>query len=625
MNASRDRAADLSRSMSRRPRRSPARGARVRPLFDAEACARETVQRLASPGGLTARVVVRHAVPGLVDASYSPDGWSVEVRVQRGAEGHLGGLASASWEDEGELKCVFEQLVGAVCIAEFAHWRHCPFDGAHLAVIVAGVLDGLGGLSAVPTETQVRRTAALFCDLVAHACTAAWSSEAHREAFRAGHAVRSLALLKTLNPFPDDVGLLLALEQWTVFRDASDSRARALRWSVHEWFRARSRERPDLRGALRLALRTLRATGDGGETRLRRRFDQANALGERARWRARAGDFARAVAPLLRADSPGLGADVMAFGDAVAARGSRRSPMPASRTGKRTGGNAAALSADLLDLLYRDRADQVGVTHDGVSGASSAGAIVAWLGTRRVDGGVPRSTADLKLSATRMVPAAADDDDLWFYRRTLPVGRPGAGSGQPCPDLAFVVDTSESMTWKPMAPPGQRGSYDVVLGVVYAIWRSLARRGLADLLHYAAVNFSRYTTWSGWHRWGDLAPVRERLFAHQNDRTRLEATVVESLAKTARRQFAALFVTDCGPPRPGGPARGLENPDALIASVRMLSSAGHLPVLIEIGPQASSTAVQLAREGCRCYCIRDVTDLPALALGGLLPLLFPGS
>lgn len=98
---------------------------------------------------------------------------------------------------------------------------------------------------------------------------------------------------------------------------------------------------------------------------------------------------------------------------------------------------------------------------------------VIWLHTRRLYGreGVPLSR--IRWSRTRLVPISREDEDLWLYRKQVPVSDPfeGVPATVGLPDLAFLVDSSESMGWDPEA--GQ-GRYDLVLRSIYAVWQKLA-------------------------------------------------------------------------------------------------------------------------------------------------------
>jgi hypothetical protein len=228
---------------------------------------------------------------------------------------------------------------------------------------------------------------------------------------------------------------------------------------------------------------------------------------------------------------------------------------------------------------------------------------VVWMQTRRLAEREAVPVSLLRWSRTRLVPASADEEDLWLYRKDIERTRPfgGALSGFTPPDLAFIVDSSASMKWEPGAG---RGEYDLLLRTIYSVWLWLERRGVASYLRYAAINFSNETVFSGWHPWHHLRPVKEILFGYQGGSTCLDPQGLYQLSSQAVRQCAAILITD----------GRVNNWRQVVEAAHSHRRQGHFLTFIQVGA-ASPLFDALEKDGFETRQIRSARALPDLVLG----------
>lgn len=534
------------------------------------------------------------ALPTLVDTAVSESSWSFQLVVDSKAMARLKALGVGHDECPHALRT----LILAVCRAELGHWRYCPYDSRWLAVIVDGVAAGVakaaapGGLG-----MPVRRLTGLFCDLVAWTCTAAWDRKLDRDSFAEALALRSLATAAS-PPVPLDLAVMLCLQQWTVAghcRSRVQAQARhALAGSVQgQW------------GVLRRAARQV-AAGLGllPQRRIARGAEAARLMSDRSTWRVRAAAFAEAMSRLPASETAPASADVTRM-FAGTPTSSERAPR---KTGRSRTDAGATLPEDLMSLVYRARGDEIAWAFEDTHDTGVAAAKVAWPGVRRYREGERVSLSDLKLSATRLLPIAGRPPDLWLYRREQPLTVATPGRGLVPRDLAWIVDSSESMRWSPLAVD-DGGKFDRLLRTVFGVWRWLERRGLADAMRHAAVNFSTRTFCSGWQAWRDRHVVERVLFHHQNGKTVLDCEVTLRSLLAASRPCVALFVTD----------GELSRRDDVRDAFQVLRATGHEPVLIDVAPTASSLYSLLRDGGFECHHAADGQALSSIVLGDLLP------
>jgi hypothetical protein len=271
-------------------------------------------------------------------------------------------------------------------------------------------------------------------------------------------------------------------------------------------------------------------------------------------------------------------------------------------------GAPSAVSAEVADGLYWARGVEIALACDPVRAESGGTFPVSWLSVRPYGEGEPVSSTDLALSATRLRPDASGGFALELFRRDRPLFEKVRTRARVFPDLAWLVDSSESMSWDPLAA-ADRGKFDRLLQTVYGTWRWLERSGLADALNYAAVNFSSRTICSGWYRWHKRQSLSSVILTHQGNETRVDVRKTLDSLLPARRPFVAIVITDGEFDNPGQP---VELFDAL-------RQAGHLPLLVEVGSAPSDSARTLAAQGFECHHVPEARGLDRLTLGTLLP------
>ena len=314
--------------------------------------------------------------------------------------------------------------------------------------------------------------------------------------------------------------------------------------------------------------------------------------------------FAETCAGLCEGSSPPLGSDVIAGFRASSSDDEATTP----RRRPKKAATDTPLSGGVLECLYRARGDEVALAFEDIDTSSSAQLEIAWTGVRPYESGESISLSDVKLSATRMLPGPEGQAVLSLYRRERPLLADVRGTGRVLPDLAWIVDSSGSMEWKPLAPE-DGGKFDRLLRTVFGVWRSLERRGLADHVRHAAVNFSSNTICSGWQPWACRSLVDKVLFTHQNGRSTIDGEKLLLSLLSAHRMFVALFVTD----------GEVDNPDGFREVFDGLRQGGHQPILIDVSHRPAALFGDLQRLGYECHSVPDATSLSELTIGTLLP------
>lgn len=539
--------------------------------------------------------------PSLIKGSIRLDFWDIVLTVDPEVDERLAELLGISPE-EGKEKA--RTLLRAVCLHEMAHWHACPVDSQWTAQILEGISQGVSASSRKfrNPELVLHRLGNMFADIVVNTSLAYWGPEQ-------GTAVEGIALFY-LNQWssprmPPDYAAFTAIQR-RLYLEQSETNPLAGRLiqTIQDGLLALKPKKVFLKvvqvvgQCVRMLIVPHRLARG-----LRPGEKEVQALTEKDVWQHKAREFAREMMklPIEEVEWPGI--DIFAEppdrqGDREGEGGKRMDP------GKRGIRKKGPLSVHNLDLLYRERAERLKLVYPSIRADIGSAFPSVWLQTRRLDEqeGVPLSL--IRWARTRLVPVSPEDEEMWLYRKALPLLEPFGERPFSPPDLAFVVDSSGSMEWNPLAG---KGEYDLLLRALYSVWAWLEKEGIAPYIRYAAINFSSESIFSGWRPWQDLEPVKQVLFTHQNGWTYLDPEAFQEMGARAYRQFVAILITD----------GDIQNWEKVFEQAQLLRQQGHLFTFIQIG---SKTLLykRLSAAGFEVHGIHSARDLPQLVLGEVL-------
>lgn len=549
-------------------------------------------------------------VEHLLEASISLVDWHITITLHPHGPGRVRALLSLSPSDGGRL---WEIMAETALRHEMGHWDVCPFSGEWNAAIMEGIGEALMPRAFRHREAVIHRVANCFCDLIVNATLAVWDREPRSYAEGvAVFLVKEWALAERTMGLSAEYRVFLgAMCRLMVPGGPMGTRLAEI---------AQAGGDPRVRKAAAAIARSLlgqaQATAHPGG---RLADDMISLLLQRGEWKTRARQVATILAPFLRDEASAwqMSASVTAGGF------SQRPTRPDADGGAagdarsgdgRSGGSdepsvtppgpPTPYAPGALEDLYRRRAAAIVLEFDrGVQKRQEYPA--AHFQTRRLADAEAIQLASVRWAATRFVPAGPLDEDVWIFRKDSPHNIPLAGRGQhrALPDLAFLVDSSGSMGWEPYAGCGE---YDLVLRTVYSVFRWLETHRVGYYLHFAALNFSSRSWFSGWHGWHQLEKVKRVLFAHQGENTVVDTTLTRAMLQQAHRQFAAVMITD-------GEIRN--TPDALKV-VEAILRAGNGVTLIQLGGETRFSQAALSL-GVEVHLLASAAELPGLVLGGV--------
>lgn len=201
----------------------------------------------------------------------------------------------------------------------------------------------------------------------------------------------------------------------------------------------------------------------------------------------------------------------------------------------------------------------------------------------------------------RPLPNGAAAIDLQRTHVTVKTPIPSSSALGILPDLAFVVDSSGSMSYRPIEG---KGEYDILLRAVFGVFGWLNDKGIASYLRYAVLNFSTRSVFSGWHPWSRRQLIHDTLFKYQGGTTNLCLNKLSSMIDASPRPFMAIMITDGEIGNPSGIARLIQS--------RFTAPYGF--TLIQIGAE-SAFSRKLSTHGFHAHVIKSLADLEGLVIG----------
>lgn len=154
-------------------------------------------------------------------------------------------------------------------------------------------------------------------------------------------------------------------------------------------------------------------------------------------------------------------------------------------------------------------------------------------------------TRDVDWASTRILKKNDGTKHVELYRQTTPLILPFESEEKPIgiPDLSFIFDSSGSMNFEPFEGEG-KGQYHFAVLAFYSILNYLEKEGLAPLLNYYSINFSKTTYSSGWCSYSEINKVKSTLFDYQGGGTALEPAVLQDLRVNRRDNLISFMLSD---------------------------------------------------------------------------------
>ncbi len=195
-------------------------------------------------------------------------------------------------------------------------------------------------------------------------------------------------------------------------------------------------------------------------------------------------------------------------------------------------------SFPVLDNYYRERAERIPIL------AEEQGYELP-LERQEVEGRFDISRIDW--SGTRI--GQRDEDGrraVTLVERTMPISLPFMGAETPmgAPDICWIIDSSCSVEFNPLAAEGKRGDYDYAALAVYGTLAGLEQQGVAYLLNYQVINFSTKTESSGWCSYPEKERFLRTALAYQGGSTSLDVNVLRTMRTTRRDNVMAFMLSD---------------------------------------------------------------------------------
>lgn len=259
----------------------------------------------------------------------------------------------------------------------------------------------------------------------------------------------------------------------------------------------------------------------------------------------------------------------------------------------------------VMTVLYEGRASAVALQ----TVEENAGVVQRWPVTgllhRSVDPLESPQPETICWERSSILPLHRRAPALQLEQTMLYMDTPSASSGPGTllPDLAFVIDSSGSMEYKPYEG---RGQYDLLLRAVFGVFHWLQANSLGWLLNYAVVNFSDKTVSSGWRGWSRRHALHDALFDYQGSSTHLNVDTLRSLKSRSKRPFTVVMITD----------GELANTAEVLAYTRYEITPPHGLILLQIG-RMTGFAKQVQRMGFSVHRVDQPADLPQLVLGAV--------
>lgn len=178
------------------------------------------------------------------------------------------------------------------------------------------------------------------------------------------------------------------------------------------------------------------------------------------------------------------------------------------------------------------------------------------------------------------------DDNIMLHKRDIPFTLPfevDVKEGS-LPDLAFIFDSSISMTFDPLAGVGE---YHYAVLAFYSIIAGLEAKSLAYYLKYYAMNFSSRSISSGWQSHNRLDVVKKAIFDYQGTGTVLDPAALRDLRENRSDNVIAFMLSDTD-------FNYSENIDALLHEIDMMIDCGGIGLyLFQLGaPTRFSSEVE---------------------------------
>lgn len=257
---------------------------------------------------------------------------------------------------------------------------------------------------------------------------------------------------------------------------------------------------------------------------------------------------------------------------------------------------------DILTVLYEGRAKAVELALQGAE-SQPVGVPVSPLFTRPVDPFRLPPLERLVWPQTQCLVSGRERPRLQLVQSEVNIevpltSLPGRGF---LPDLAFLVDSSGSMTYDPHSG---KGEYDLVLRTIFGVFQWLRDQGMASYLRYAVLNFSTTTLYSGWQEWHNRQALFETLFHYQGAGTMVDIRKATRMVQESRGSFVAILITD----------GEVENSVGMAKYVTDHFTPPKGFVLIQIGG-VSRLAQVLWKRGFKVQVIRNHWELQGLVLG----------
>jgi len=251
----------------------------------------------------------------------------------------------------------------------------------------------------------------------------------------------------------------------------------------------------------------------------------------------------------------------------------------------------------LLDKLYKERAGKLALAAEEEVNQNltySVGSEPMPLSEFKIE--------DVDWASTRIHEKNDGTVDIELYRKNNPLNVSIETEENPwgIPDLSFIFDSSLSMLFKPFEGDG-RGEYHLAALTFYSILRNLEEEGIAPLLNYNVINFSKETKASGWQSYADIVQVKKALFDYQGNMTMLNPKKLAELREKRLDNFLSFMLSDGG-------FNTQKNEDKVVEEIEKMQATGGIGFYyFNIGP-SGSFAKTLRQKGIPVQNIDSVED-----------------
>jgi len=257
-----------------------------------------------------------------------------------------------------------------------------------------------------------------------------------------------------------------------------------------------------------------------------------------------------------------------------------------------------------LDFQYKKQADEIVIKEDKKN-EKTEGIPYLYLQKRKVDPFSKLSLSRISWTSTR-VYYFGEDEEWWFYQKELPLKSDfySESQGKELLDLAFIVDSSDSMDWDKKK---MKGKYHILLVSFYSILAWLEKTGKGFHLNYSLITFSDKTYFSNWKSYYEIEEIKDLLLEKkgnvQHNYTLLDPEVIENMINSTRSRFFAILITDSE----------IKNLKKIIPALKCLCDKGNPFCLFQIGRE--NKFCRIVKElGGEVYVIRDKTSIPRIIL-----------